>query len=111
MHAMKRTAQLVLASGLAGLSLAACGGGSGANPQQLLNQTFAGSHTVNSGRLSFSLSMTPSGSTSLTSPVSLSFGGPFQSRGPGQLQASNFQLSLTGADQTGSDGYMSTGTS
>ena len=53
--------------------------------------------------------MIPSGSTTLTTPISFGFGGPFQSRGPGKLPASNFSLSLSGLGRSGSMGILSTG--
>lgn len=93
---------------LAGLALSACGGSSDAT--NLLKQTFSGSHKVNSGNLSFVLSLTPSGSRTLKGPIALSFGGPFQSLGSGKIPQSNFQVSLTALGKTGSLGIVSTGT-
>jgi hypothetical protein len=94
----------------ASLGLSACGSSSG-DAAGLLKQTFSGSHAINSGNLSFNLTVTPSGSTTLTGPITLSFGGPFQTRGKGQLPASNFNISITTQGKTGSLGILSTGTS
>lgn len=103
---------VVLASGLAALGLAACGasaGGAG-DAATLIKQTFSGSHTVNSGNLNFNLTVHPTGSTTLTRPISVGFGGPFQTLGKGKLPASNFNVTLTGQGKTGAVGILSTGT-
>ena len=70
-------------------ALAACGSSSSgsSNAESLLKQTFSGSHTVNSGVLTFSLSATPQGSSTIKGPITLSLDGPFQSRGHGKLPA------------------------
>jgi hypothetical protein len=103
----------VLSVALVAVGLAACGGGgsgggSGA-AASLLKQTFAGSHQVKSGNLAFTVTLDPSGSKTLTSPIVLSFGGPFQSLGSGQLPQSNFQISVTEQGHTGKIGILSTG--
>lgn len=100
---------LALLSALAAAVLAACGGGSD-NVQTLLKQTFGGNHPVNSGNLSVQLQVTPSGSSTLTRPLSLSFGGPFQSLGTGKLPKSNFTISFSAQGKSGSLGIVSTGT-
>src|SRR5579884_1310751 len=99
----------VLSALIACVALAACGGSSG-NANTLLQQTFSGHHTVNSGNLSFSVTVDPSGSTSLTTPLSLSFGGPFQNLGAGKLPQSNFTVSISGFGKSGSLAILSTGT-
>lgn len=100
----------LLATGLVALALSACGSSSSGDAGQLLKQTFSGTHTVNSGNLNFSLTVNPSGSSTLTSPITLSFGGPFQSLGKGKLPASNFNVSISALGKTGSLGILSTGT-
>jgi hypothetical protein len=105
---MRRACALVCGIAAA-LALSACGSSSGGDPNTLLKQTFSGSHTVTSGNLTLSLSVNPSGSSTLTSPIKLTFGGPFQSRGKGQLPASDFNISITSAGRTGSLGIVSTG--
>jgi hypothetical protein len=99
---------------LVALLLAACGSsgssGSGSDAQGLLKQTFSGSHKVNSGNLSFSLTVDPTGSSTLTKPVSLAFAGPFQSMGAGKLPQSNFTVSISAEGHTGSLSILSTGT-
>jgi hypothetical protein len=96
------------------VTLAACGSsgssGSSGNATALLSQTFSGSHAVNSGNLTFSLTVTPSGSKTLTGPITLSFGGPFQSLGKGKLPKSNFTVSIGALGKSVSLGILSTGT-
>jgi hypothetical protein len=93
------------------LLLSACGSsGSSGNARSLLRQTFSGKHTVNSGRLSFALSLQPTGSSTLTQPITLSLSGPFQSRGSGKLPASDFTVAISAQGHTGSLSVLSTGT-
>jgi hypothetical protein len=106
-----RAAIACLATVVTALTLAACGSSSSStqDPTALLNQTFSGSHTVNSGVLTFSLTVTPSGSKTLTGPITLSFGGPFQSLGKGKLPKSNFTVSIGALGNSASLGILSTG--
>ncbi len=101
---------LAVLAGAAGLVLGACGGsGSSSDAKSLLNQTFSGTHAVNSGNLSFSLTVNPSGSSTLRGPITVSFGGPFQSLGKGKLPASNFSISIGALGRSGSLSILSTG--
>jgi hypothetical protein len=102
----------LLVAALASLTLGACGSSSsgGGNATTLLKETFSGSHVVASGNLSVSLTVTPSGSSTISGPITLSFGGPFQSLGKGKLPASNFNISIRALGKTGSLGILSTGT-
>jgi hypothetical protein len=94
------------------LGVGACGGGSSSgDASSLLKQTFGQSHTVTSGNLNLSLSVASSGSNASNHPISLSFGGPFQSRGSGKLPASNFNINISALGRSGSLGILSTGTS
>jgi hypothetical protein len=97
---------------LASLGVAACGssGGSSGDPKTLLNQTFSGTHKVTSGVLSVNLTIDPSGSSVLNGPVTVSFGGPFQTRGAGKLPESNFVVSASALGRSVSLGLLSTGT-
>ena len=105
-----RAGRTMLLAALASLTLAACGSSSsGGDASTLLKQTFSGSHAVNSGNLNLSLTIVPSGSNTLTGPITLSFGGPFQSLGKGKLPASNFSISISALGKTGSLGILSTG--
>jgi hypothetical protein len=102
---------LAILVGAAILALSACGSsGSSGNASTLLNQTFSGPHAVNSGNLSFSITVNPSGSSTLRGPITLSFGGPFQSLGKGKLPASNFSISIGALGRSGSLSILSTGT-
>jgi hypothetical protein len=105
-----RVAVALLAATLGSAALAACGSSGSGNAASLLKQTFSGTHTVTSGNLSFSLTLTPSGSSSLKGPITVSFGGPFQSRGKGALPESNFNVSYSALGRSGSLGILSTGT-
>lgn len=94
--------------------LAACGsssGGGSGGAQGLLAQTFSSSHTVRSGVLGFNLSIDPSGSSTLTTPIVLSLNGPFQSRGSGKLPQSDFTIGISALNKRGSLGVISTGSS
>jgi len=83
---------------LAALALTACGAAQ--SPSQLLKDTFAGSHKVTSGNIDVDLTLTPSGSSTLTSPITLSFKGPFQDFGKGRVPNSEFTLSLSALDRS-----------
>ena len=82
---------LALLIAAASIALSACGSSSGGDANSLLKQTFSGTHTVTSGNLTFSLTVNPSGSRTLSGPITLSFGGPFQSRGKGQAAGVELQ--------------------
>ncbi len=100
---------LLAAGAVLVLILSACGSSSNTSPSSLLQQTFGGSHTVNSGSVSIALRVNPAGSSTLTSPITLSFGGPFESQGKGKLPKSNFNVSLSAQGKSGSLGILSTG--
>ena len=102
---------VTLFAGVALLALGACGSSSGSgDAKSLLSQTFSGTHAVNSGNLNFSLTVNPSGSSTLRGPITVSFGGPFQSLGKGKLPASNFSISIGALGRNGSLSILSTGT-
>lgn len=106
-----RTICGLLGAALASLALGACGSsGSSGQASSLLRQTFSGKHTVNSGNINVSLSVNPSGSSTLKGPLTLSFGGPFASLGTGKLPKSNFTVSFSALGRAGSLGILSTGT-
>jgi hypothetical protein len=92
------------------LLLSACGSSSPGNARSLLRQTFSGPHRVDSGRLTFAVSLRPAGSSTLTQPISLSLSGPFQSRGTGKLPASDFTVAISAEGHTGALSILSTGT-
>ncbi|MBV9310769.1 MAG: hypothetical protein JOZ73_08050, partial [Solirubrobacterales bacterium] len=86
--------------------LAGCG--SSGDATTLLKQTFGGQHTVNSGNLHVGLTITPSGQSTLGGPVTISFGGPFQRHGQGQIPDSNFSIRLAARSTTLSLGILTT---
>jgi len=98
---------LLLVAGMA-LAVTACGSSSG-QATKLLEQTFGGSHSVNSGDLSVVLDVDPSGSSTLKAPITVSFGGPFQRMGAGSLPASNFEIGISELGSSASVGLLSTG--
>ena len=115
---MRRAASL-LGAGVLALGVTACGSagshGSGtggqaasSNPSTLLHQAFA-SHAIRSGVLDLRLVITPKGSSELTTPLSLSLGGPFQSSGGGRTAQSALTISFSGLGKHGSLGVTTTG--
>jgi hypothetical protein len=104
-----RFATALLIAAIVIVALAACGSSS-QDAGTVLHQTFSGEHKVNSGNLQFSLSVDPSGSSTLKGPITLSFGGPFQSLGKGKLPESDFKVSVGALGQTETIGILSTGT-
>jgi hypothetical protein len=108
-----RRATAVLMVVVAAAVIAACGSSSSsssADAQTLLKQTFTGTHKISSGVLNFGVTISPSGSSTLKNPISLNLSGPFQSRGSGQLPASNFTISASALGHHGQLGVISTGT-
>lgn len=106
----RRASAIALLLVLASLALAGCGSSSSGGPTTLLRQTFSGPHRVTSGRLSFVLTINPEGSSTFKSPISLTFGGPFQSLGAGKLPQSSFNLSVNAFGRSVGVGILSTGT-
>ena len=107
-HMKLRIATLAAVSA-ACLTLSGCGGSSG-NAVQLLSQTFCGAHRVNSGNLNAALTLVPTGSRTLTGPISLSISGPFQSMGAGKLPKSDLTIALGALGNSISASVISTGT-
>lgn len=106
----KRVSLAVLLVTLAATIVAACGSSSSPDAAGLLQQTFGATHKVSSGNVDLSVTIGPSGSRTVSGPISLSFGGPFQSTGPGKLPRSNFSLTISALGQSGSLAIISTGT-
>ena len=82
---------------LAAVLIAACGGSSGGDedPQQVLDETFAGGEAkdVNSGVVEFILDASGQ-SAGEDASFNVSFGGPFQDSGDGQLPGFDFSFDL-----------------
>jgi len=95
-------------------SVSACASSSSAgngDASTLLRQTFSGSHVVNSGRMSFTVTADPTGSSTATQPIVLSVGGPFQVDGRGKLPKYDFTISISALGGRAVLGVRSTGTS
>jgi hypothetical protein len=75
-----------------------------------LQQTFRGHHNVSSGVLGFSLTVSPSGSSTSSSPLALSVSGPFQSRGAGRLPEADLTVGIPALGRGGKLRLVSTGT-
>src|ERR1700761_2498674 len=119
---LRRAAPLVMTGALA-LGITACGSGgshgsgssgsgapaASANPTTLLRQTFASTHSIKSGVLGVTLVITPKGSSELTTPLTLTLGGPFQSSGGGRTAQSALTISFSGLGKHGSLGVTTTG--
>lgn len=105
-----RTLRCLATLAVAGVGVSGCGGGGSSDQAtKLLDQTFTGTHRINSGVLGVTVSVTPSGSSALKGPISLSLGGPFQSLGTGKLPQSDFSLSLGTSGGAVSVSILSTG--
>jgi hypothetical protein len=97
---------------LASVAVAACGSSSGSSSEDaagLLKDTFEGNHKIDSGNINLALTINPTGSSSVSGPIKLSFGGPFQSGGSGKLPQSDFNVSISAEGKSGSLGIISTG--
>jgi hypothetical protein len=107
---LARGAFTLLSAAIAAIAIAACGGSSSGQANSLLQQTFSGTHAINSGNVNVDLTVNPSGSNTIKGPVSLSLGGPFASLGNGKMPKSNFNIAISGLGHTGQLGILSTGT-
>ena len=107
-----RVVAAVLLAVLASIAVAACGSSSSSSSGDaatLLKQTFTGSHKISSGDLNLAVTVDPSGSNTLSGPIKLSFGGPFENSSVGKLPQSNFTVSISALGRSGSLGLLSTG--
>jgi hypothetical protein len=108
MNGLRLVATLLIAAFVI-VASAGCGSSS-QDASTVLRQTFSGEHKVDSGTLEFNLTVQPSGSSTLKGPITLSFGGPFQSLGKGRLPESDFNVSIGAMGESGTIGILSTGT-
>jgi hypothetical protein len=106
---------------LAAMALVACGGGgsdtggkevsSTSDPQKILDDTFsAGDKKIESGKfdLTMKINATGGGST-LSGPIDVKLGGPFQSQGKGKVPKFDIDLEFSGAGQNIKASATSTG--
>jgi len=109
----RRIASLLAGLIVLALAVGACGSSSSSsssgNARQLLRQTFGQEHKITSGNLGFNITLSPNGSSTLKGPLTISFGGPFQSQGTGNLPKSDFNIGFSGLGKSGSLGVVSTG--
>ena len=98
------------ASGNSGGSASTSSGGQAASsdPQTLLKQTFSSAKTVKSGKLDFKLLLTPTGSSLITSPVTVDLSGPFVQGTKGQTPRSDLTISFDGLGKHASFGVVTT---
>lgn len=98
--------------------VAGCGGGaansadpsgSSASAHELLVATFTDHHPIRSGVISLALTIAPSGSSTITSPVEISFGGPFNSASSSKPPQSDFTLAVVGQGHRSSLQIISAG--
>ena len=80
---------IVCALAIGACAVAGSSGSVGAGSADVLQQTFTGTHTVTSGVVHASLTVTPSGGAgALSGPLSVSVDGPFQLGAPGSRRRS-----------------------
>ena len=116
-----RSLTTAIAAAGAALAVAACGsgasagsgaGGSGttasSNPQTLLEQTFSAANAVKSGRLGVKIVIVPTGSSLITTPVTLDLSGPFVQGSRGQAPQSDLTVSFNGLGKHASFGVLTT---
>jgi hypothetical protein len=92
--------------------LAACGGGgNNEDPQQVLTDTFSNPTSIRSGNFDLDVKVETSGGDN-PGRLEVKLGGRFQSRGPGQFPAFDFDVSYHGdsgsQSQSGSGGLIAT---
>jgi hypothetical protein len=100
----------------ASVAITACGGGgSSADAQQVINDTFSGKKNIDSGKLNLALTAkidaTGVAATQLKDPVTIKLSGPFQQipNKPDALPKFDFDLTASAAGQSFSAGAISTG--
>ena len=103
----------LLALAVVALTLAACGGsnssgGSSANAETLLRETFTGTHQIRSGKANVQLRVDVTGGTSIRGPIQATISGPFQSVGSGQLPKFDLALDASAQGQGLRAGLLST---
>ena len=114
-----RLLSAILTATAAAIGVAACGssasGGSGSgsaatstDSSTLLKQTFSSGSTVRSGKLSFRIVITPTGSSIITAPITLTVSGPFVQAERGKLPESDFTIAFNGVGKHASFGVLST---
>jgi hypothetical protein len=98
---------LALAAAVIAAGLAACGGGSDKDAKALLRKGF--SKSINSANITIDVTAKVDGVPSLSKPIRVKLGGPYQTNGPKKLPSLNWDLSVSGGGQTFSAGVITTG--
>jgi hypothetical protein len=101
------TALLMLALAV---GLGACGGdGGGEDVDKVLEQTFSGNRKIDSGELSMNLTADLKGVPTVTEPVTVKIGGPFENQGENKVPKLDLDLSANAGGQSFTAGVISTG--
>lgn len=98
---------LVAVAAALAVGLAACGGGSDKNAKALLRKAF--SRPIGSANITIDVNAKVDGVASLSQPIRVKLGGPYQSNGSKKLPSLNWDLSVSGGGQTFSAGVTTTG--
>jgi len=77
--------------------------------QELLRETFSGKHPVTSGQIELAVTVVPTGSSVLTAPITIAFGGPFESGTTGKLPRSDLTITASAQGRSGKLAIVSTG--
>jgi hypothetical protein len=105
---LSRTLASLVVALLAATLLAGCGGDDAADSStpvdQLLDETFSGGKTIDSGRLDVALGAEPDSGQ----PIALKITGPFKNQGAGRLPQLDLDASFTGGGQTIEAGVTAT---
>ena len=114
-RAVALIAALAVATGLAACGSSSSAGpgatgttGASSDPRTLVKQSFQSTRDVKSGVVKFSLVVTPAGSALITTPLTLTFSGPFQARASGKPPESALTVAFSGLGQHGSAGVTTT---
>jgi hypothetical protein len=86
------------------------GSGAASTAQSLLRDSLQGNHRITSGVLSLRATVIPHGSTAGSQPITISFGGPFESLGSGRGTESDFTVAVAVGGQRLSLGVRTTAT-
>jgi hypothetical protein len=105
------TAVVVAGCGSASSNSPSSSNASSATPsaQTLLRETFGGKHPVTSGQIELTVELVPTGSSELTEPITIAFGGPFQGATDGKLPQSDFTITASAQGHDGKLSIISTG--
>jgi hypothetical protein len=89
--------------------VAGCGGGGGSSEDAKATIDKAFSTPIKSANLALALEANVDGLAQLQGPVTVKLSGPFQSNGKGKLPSLDWDASFSGAGQSVSGGFLSTG--